>query len=237
MERENAALLTAFVLRGLPCHGLWNIPLFLVFSVMYLLTGTGDFELIALICKDPHLHIPMYLLVTRLSMAYDHYAAISKPLLYPVIKTKRLCAQLIVLSFVGGFLHAVIHERFLCRLTFCNSNVIYDFYCDVIPLLKISCTDPSINYLISFSFSVFSIPTILVSYTFVLFRVSKKKSEKGTRKAFSTCGAHLLSVCLYYDMILSLFYTVIIPVLNPMIYSLRNKQIIDFLKKMLKRKS
>ncbi|XP_028718021.1 olfactory receptor 183 [Peromyscus leucopus] len=190
------------------------------------------------------------------AMAYDRYAAICNPLLYPVIMTNRLCLRLLVLSFVGGFLHAVIHESFLFRLTFCNSNILYHFYCDVIPLLKISCTDPSLNYLIIFIFSgsvqVFTIMTVLISYTLVLFTILKKKSDKGVRKAFSTCGAHLLSVCLYYgpllfmyvhpassevddqDMILSLFYTVIIPVLNPIIYSLRNKQVIDSLKKMLK---
>ncbi|XP_075811067.1 olfactory receptor 5H17 [Microtus pennsylvanicus] len=190
------------------------------------------------------------------AMAYDRYAAICNPLLYPVIMTNRLCIRLLVLSFVGGFIHAVIHESFLFRLTFCKSNILYHFYCDVIPLLKISCTDPSLNYLIIFIFSgsiqVFSIMTILISYTFVLFTILKKKSDKGVRKALSTCGAHLLSVSLYYgpllfmyvhpasseaddqDMILSLFYTVIIPVLNPIIYSLRNKQVIDSLKKMLK---
>ncbi|XP_020007549.1 olfactory receptor 5H17-like [Castor canadensis] len=190
-------------------------------------------------------------------MAYDRYVAICKPLLYPMIMTNRLCVRLLVLSLVGGFLHAVIHESFLFRLTFCKSNIIDHFYCDVIPLLKISCTDPSINYLIIFVFSgsiqVFSILTILISYTFVLFTILTKKSEKGIRKAFSTCGAHLLSVSLYYgtllfmyvhpasseaddqDMIISLFYTVIIPVLNPIIYSLRNKQVLGSLKKMLKR--
>ncbi|XP_036059892.1 olfactory receptor 183-like [Onychomys torridus] len=190
------------------------------------------------------------------AMAYDRYAAICNPLLYPVIMTNRLCIRLLVLSFVGGFLHAVIHESFLFRLTFCNSNILYHFYCDVIPLLKISCTDPSLNYLIIFIFSgsiqVFTIMTVFISYTFVLVTILKKKSDKGVRKAFSTCGAHLLSVCLYFgpllfmyvhpassevddqDMVFSLFYTVIIPVLNPIIYSLRNKQVIDSLKRMLK---
>ncbi|XP_052595740.1 olfactory receptor 183-like [Peromyscus californicus insignis] len=190
------------------------------------------------------------------AMAYDRYAAICNPLLYPVIMTNRLCIRLLVLSFIGGFLHAVIHESFLFRLTFCNSNILYHFFCDAIPLLKISCTDPSLNYLMIFIFSgsiqVFTIMTVFISYTFVLFTILKKKSDKGIRKAFSTCGAHLLSVCLYYgpllfmyvhpasselddqDMFPSLFYTVIIPVLNPIIYSLRNKQVIDSLKKMLK---
>ncbi|XP_014439211.1 olfactory receptor 183-like, partial [Tupaia chinensis] len=186
-------------------------------------------------------------------MAYDRYVAICKPLLYPVIMTNRLCIRLIYLSFMGGIVHASIHEGFIFRLTFCNSNIIRHFYCDIIPLIKISCADPSINYLMLFIFSgsiqVFTIGTVLVSYSFVLFTILKKKSVKGIRKAFSTCGAHLLSVSLYYgpllfmyvrprssqaddeDMIASLFYTVIIPLLNPIIYSLRNKQVIDALKK------
>ncbi|XP_051006049.1 olfactory receptor 187 [Acomys russatus] len=191
------------------------------------------------------------------AMAYDRYVAICKPLLYPVLMTNGLCVCLIVLSFVGGIIHAVIHEGFLLRLTFCHSNVIHHFYCDIISMLKISCTDTSLNYLIVFIFSgsiqVFTISTILVSYTIILFTILKKKSAKGIKKAFSTCGAHLLSVSLYYgpllfmyvhpassavddqDMIDSLFYTVIIPVLNPIIYSLRNKQVIDSLTKLLKR--
>ncbi|XP_020006979.2 olfactory receptor 5H17-like [Castor canadensis] len=307
IEKENTTLLTTFVLTGLTCQPQWKILLFLVFLVIYLITIVGNLGLIALICNDPHLHIPMYFFLGNLAfvdtwlsstvtpkmllnliekgkniyfpecmiqffsfavsvttecfllavMAYDRYVAICKPLLYPVIVTTRLCIQLLVLSFVGGFIHAVIHESFLMRLNFCNSNIIYHFYCDVIPLLKISCNDPSINYLMLFIFSgsiqVFSIVTILISYTFVLFTILTKKSAKGMGKAFSTCGAHLSSVCLYYvpllfmyvhrgssqadnqDMIFSLFYTVIIPFLNPVIYSLRNKQVIDSLKKMLKR--
>ncbi|XP_003508916.1 olfactory receptor 187-like [Cricetulus griseus] len=191
------------------------------------------------------------------AMAYDRYAAICKPLLYPVIMTNRLCVRLLVLTFVTGILHASIHEGMLFRLTFCNSNIIHHFYCDVMPLLKISCTDPSLNYLIVFIFSgsiqVFTISTILGSYTLVLCTVLKKKSARGIKKAFSTCGAHLLSVSLYYgsllfmyllpasqkaqdeDMMDSVFYTVIIPVMNPIIYSLRNKQIKDSLEKFIKR--
>ncbi|XP_006164833.1 olfactory receptor 5H2-like [Tupaia chinensis] len=191
------------------------------------------------------------------AMAYDRYVAICKPLLYPMIMTNKLCIRLICLSFVGGFLHALLHESFLFRLTFCDSNIIHHFYCDIVPLLKISCTDPSINFLVIFIFSgsiqVFTIMTVLVSYSFVLFTILKKKSVKGIKKAFSTCGAHLLSVSLYYgpllfmyvrprspaadeeDMTDSLFYVVIIPLLNPIIYSLRNKQVIDSLTNVLKR--
>ncbi|XP_054338048.1 olfactory receptor 5H6 [Pongo pygmaeus] len=191
------------------------------------------------------------------TMAYDRSVAICKPLLYPAIMTNELCIWLLVLSFVGGLLHALIHEAFLFRLIFCNSNTIQHFYCDIIPLLKITCTDSSINFLMVFLFAgsvqVFTIGTILISYTLILFTILKKKSIKGIQKAVSTCGAHLLSVSLYYgplafkylgsaspqaddqDMMESLFYTVIVPLLNPMIYSLRNKQVIDAFTKMFKR--
>ena len=171
--------------------------------------------------------------------------------------TNRLCIWLLVLSFLGGLFHAIIHNAFLLRLTFCNSIIVNHFYCDIIPLFKISCTDPSINFLIVFIFAgsiqTFTISIVLVSYTLVFFTILKKKSLQGIRKAVSTCGAHLLSVSLYYGPLLfmyvlpgsaqendqnmmdSLFYTVIIPFLNPIIYSLRNKKVIDSLTKVLKR--
>ncbi|XP_032738157.1 LOW QUALITY PROTEIN: olfactory receptor 5H2-like [Lontra canadensis] len=307
MEKDNATFLTKLILTGLTYEPQWQIPLFLLFLVIYLLTIVGNLGLIALIWNDTQLHIPMYLFLGSLAlvdawlsstvspkmlvnffseskmislsecmihffsfaisvttecfllatMAYDRYVAICKPLLYPVIMSNTLCIQLILLSFLGGLLHAIIHTSFLFRLTFCNSIIVHHFYCDIIPLFKISCTDPSINYLIVFIFSgsiqVFTILTVLVSYTLVLFTILKKKSLQGIKKAFSTCGAHLLSVSLYYgpllfmyvrprsaqtdnqDMMDSLFYTIIIPMLNPMIYSLRNKKVIDSLRKMLKR--
>ncbi|XP_043451986.1 olfactory receptor 5H2-like [Prionailurus bengalensis] len=309
MGTKNATELKEFVLMGLTYQPEWQIPLFLVFLVIYLITIVGNLGLISLICNEPQLHIPMYFFLGNLAfvdvwisstvtpkmlvnffakgkmislsecmiqffsfvmsattecfllatMAYDRYVAICKPLLYPVIMTSRLSMQLLVSSFVGGLLHAIIHTGFLFRLTFCNSNIIHHFYCDIMPLFKISCTDPSINVLIVFIFSgsiqMFTILTVLVSYTSVLFTILKKKSLQGIRKAFSTCGTHLLSVSLYYgpllfmyvrpvsakaddqDMMDSLFYTVIIPVLNPIIYSLRNKKVIDSLRKMLKRKA
>ncbi|XP_052014521.1 olfactory receptor 187-like isoform X1 [Apodemus sylvaticus] len=190
------------------------------------------------------------------AMAYDRYVAICKPLLYPVIMTNRLCVRLLTLSFLGGFIHVLIHGVFLFQLSFCNTNINH-FYCDIMPLLKISCNDTSLNFLMIFIFSgsiqAFSILTILISYTLVLLSILKQKSIKSIKKAFSTCGAHLLSVSLYYgsllfmyvrpaspqvddqDMMDSVFYTVIIPVLNPIIYSLRNKQVKNSLEKFLKR--
>ncbi|XP_044625291.1 olfactory receptor 5H2-like [Equus asinus] len=307
MERENATLLTEFILTGLTYQPEWHIPLFLVFLLVYFITIVGNLVLIVLIWNDPQLHIPMYFFLGSLAfvdawisstvtpkmlvnffamhkiislsecriqffsfavsvttecfllatMAYDRFVAICKPLLYPVIMTSRLCLRLLVLSFLGGFLHAFIHIGFLFRLTFCKYNIIHHFYCDIMPLCRISCTDSSINVLMVFIFSgsiqVFTILTVLVSYTLVLFTILKRKSAQGIRKAFSTCGAHLFSVSLYYgpllfmylrpgsaqaddqDMADSLFYNVFIPLLNPIIYSLRNKKVIDSLAKMLKR--
>uniref|UniRef100_A0A286XN94 G-protein coupled receptors family 1 profile domain-containing protein n=1 Tax=Cavia porcellus TaxID=10141 RepID=A0A286XN94_CAVPO len=200
MEKKNVSLMTEFVLTGLTDHQGLQVPLFLVFLVIYLITIVGNLGLIVLIWNDPHLHTPIFfafafggtterfLLGT---MAYDHYISICKPLL------------LLFLSFVGGFLHSLIHKGILLRLTFCNSNIIHHFYCDIIPLFKISCTDPSINFLMVFilsgSIQVFTIVVVLVSYTLVVFTILKKNSLKGLRKAFSTCGAHLLSASFYYN--------------------------------------
>jgi olfactory receptor len=115
-----------------------------------------------------------------------------------MIVTDRLCIQLPTLSFVGVFIYVVIHLSVFFRLT-CKTNIIYHFYCDVIPLLKISCIDTSFNYLMLLIFSgsiqVFTIVNILVSYTFVLFTILKRKSEKRMRKEFSTCGAHPAHRC------------------------------------------
>ncbi|XP_036857615.1 olfactory receptor 5H2-like [Manis javanica] len=307
MDTKNVTVLTEVVLTGLTYQPEWEIPLFLLLLVIYLITIVGNLGLLILICYDPHLHIPMYLLLGSLAfvdawisstvtpkmlvnffvkskiislfacmtqlfsfsfsattecfllatMAYDRYVAICNPLLYPVIMTNRLCIWLLASSFVGGALHALIHIGLLFRLSFCKYNVIHHFYCDIMPLFKISCTDPLINVLMVFIFSgsiqLFTIFIVLVSYTLVLFTILKKKSVQGIKKAFSTCGAHLLSVSLYYgpllfmyvrpgsaqsddqDMVDSLFYTVIIPLLNPIIYSLRNKKVIDSQAKMLKR--
>uniref|UniRef100_A0A287BSW9 Olfactory receptor n=1 Tax=Sus scrofa TaxID=9823 RepID=A0A287BSW9_PIG len=309
METKNVTELTEVFLTGLTYPPAWQIPLVLLFLMLYLITIMGNLGLITLIYNDPHLHIPMYLFLANLAfvdtwlsstvtpkmlvniitkdkmislhecmvqffsfavsattecfllatMAYDRYVAICNPLLYPVIMTNRQCLRMLVSSFVGGLSHALIHTGFLLRLTFCNSNTIHHFYCDIMPLFKISCTDPSVNVLMIFIFSgsiqVFTILIVLVSYTRILFTILKKKSAQGIRKAFSTCGAHLLSVSLYYgsllfmyvrpgsaqaddqDAIDSLFYTVIIPFLNPIIYSLRNKKVKDSVRKVFEGKA
>ncbi|XP_024433939.1 olfactory receptor 5AC2 [Desmodus rotundus] len=190
-------------------------------------------------------------------MAYDRYVAICNPLLYPVLMSNRLCTRLITIAYAIGFMHPLIHVSLLLRLAFCRSNIIHYFYCEILQLFKISCNDPSINVLIIFIFAAFiqisTLMTIVISYTRVLFDILKKRSEKGRSKALSTCSAHLLSVSLYYgtliftylrpasgpaegqDKMYSLFYTIIIPLLNPFIYSLRNKEVIGALRRVAKK--
>ncbi|XP_051006415.1 olfactory receptor 5AC1-like [Acomys russatus] len=190
------------------------------------------------------------------AMAYDRYVAICNPLLYVVLMSKRLCTVFISISYIIGFLNPLVHVGLLFRLTFCRSNVIDHFYCEILPLYTISCTDPSLNILVIFIFAssiqISTSVTIVVSYAHVLFAVLNMKSEKGRRKAFFTCSAHLFSVSLFYgtllfmyvspgsasgkqkDKMYSLFYTVVIPLLNPFIYSLRNKEVLGALKKVIK---
>ncbi|CAH6792451.1 Olfr203 [Phodopus roborovskii] len=189
-------------------------------------------------------------------MAYDRYVAICNPLFYLVVMSNRVCTCLISVSYIIGFLHPLIHVGLLFRLTFCRSNIIDHFYCEILPLYTISCTDPSINALVVFIFAAviqaITFMSIIVSYTCVLFSILKTKSERGRSKAFSTCSAHLLSVSLFYgtlffmyvspgsgpskykDKMYSLFYTIVIPLLNPFIYSLRNKEVLGALRKLIK---
>ncbi|XP_062433641.1 olfactory receptor 5J3-like [Rhea pennata] len=186
-------------------------------------------------------------------MAYDRYVAICSPLLYSAVMTKRRCIQLVVGSYLGGVINSVIQMTFIIRLPFCNSNVINHFFCDVPPLLALSCTNTYINEMILFSLAgvieLSTISTILVSYVFISFTILRIHSAEGRQKAFSTCASHLTAVSMLYgttifmylrpsssyslnsDKVVSVFYTMVIPMLNPLIYSLRNKQVKDALRR------
>ncbi|XP_038622197.1 olfactory receptor 5K1-like [Tachyglossus aculeatus] len=192
------------------------------------------------------------------AMSYDRYVAIFNPLLYPVMMPKKLCIQMITGAFIAGNLHSIIHVGFLFRLTFCRSKMINHFFCDILPLLRLSCTDPYVNILMLFilsgSIQVFTITTVLVSYIRILFTILTIKSKEGRGRAFSTCASHFLSVSLFYgsllftyvwpgsmkeenkDILVAAFYTIVIPLLNPFIYSIRNKEVISVLRKIMKRK-
>ncbi|XP_047578625.1 olfactory receptor 5K1-like [Lutra lutra] len=190
------------------------------------------------------------------AMAYDRYVAICNPLQYHTMMSKKLCIQMTTGVYIAGNLHSMIHIGFLFRLTFCGSNQINHFFCDVFPLYRLSCVDPYVNEMVLFIFSgsiqVFTIVSVLISYLYILFTIFKMKSKEGRGKALSTCTSHFLSVSIFYGSLLfvylrphsvkeededipgAVFYTLVIPLLNPLIYSLRNKEVIKAMKKIIK---
>ncbi|XP_027776529.2 olfactory receptor 5T18-like [Marmota flaviventris] len=189
------------------------------------------------------------------AMAYDRYVAIYNPLLYSVSMSPRVYVPLIIASYVGGILHAILHTVATFSLSFCGSNVIRHIFCDIPPLLAISCSDTHINELLLFLFvssiEIVTILIVLISYGFILLAILKMHSAEGRKKVFSTCGSHLTGVSIYHgtilfmyvrpsssyalehDMIVSIFYTIMIPMLNPIIYSLRNKDVKEAMKRLL----
>ncbi|XP_012879537.1 PREDICTED: olfactory receptor 5K3-like [Dipodomys ordii] len=191
------------------------------------------------------------------AMAYDRYVAICNPLQYHTMMSKKLCIQMTTGAYIAGNLHPMIEVGLLFKLTFCRSHQIDHFFCDVLPLYRISCVDPYINELILFilagSIQVFTITIVLVSYFYILFTIFTMKSKGGRGKALSTCASHFLSVSMFYGSLLfmyaqpssinsgdknipvAIFYTVVIPLLNPFIYSLRNKEVISVLKRSMKK--
>ncbi|XP_049478092.1 olfactory receptor 1052 [Panthera uncia] len=191
-------------------------------------------------------------------MAYDCYVAIANPLLYSVVMSKRKCVGLVTGSFVGGMLNSLIHTISLGRLSFCGSNVVSHFFCDVPPLLKLSCSDTSKNELLLLTFSgVIAMATFLIvviSYIFIFITILRISSAAGRQKAFPTCASHLTSVTILYgtlsfsyiqpssqysveqEKVVSVFYTLVIPMLNPLIYSLRNKEVKDAVKRAIETK-
>uniref|UniRef100_A0A8D2D508 Olfactory receptor n=1 Tax=Sciurus vulgaris TaxID=55149 RepID=A0A8D2D508_SCIVU len=192
------------------------------------------------------------------AMAYDRYVAICSPLQYHSMMSKKLCVQMTTGAFIAGNLHSMIHVGLLLRLAFCGSHHINHFYCDILPLYRLSCVDPYVNELVLFVFAgsieVFTIGSVLISYVYIVFTVFKMKSKEGRIKAFSTCASHFLSVSLFYGSIFFMYirpnlleegdkdipagvlFTIIVPVLNPFIYSLRNTEVISVLRKILKKK-
>nr|XP_027780961.1 olfactory receptor-like protein OLF2 [Marmota flaviventris] len=180
-------------------------------------------------------------------MAYDRYVAICNPLLYTIAMSRRICTQLVAVAYLVGLVDSAIHTCLTFRLSFCNSNVINHFFCDIPPLLALSCSDTSINEIVMFTFIGcvvgLSIVTVLLSYSYIITTIFRMNSAEGRRKAFSTCASHLIAVAIFHgtllfmyfrpsssysmdtDKMASVFYTVVIPMLNPLIYSLRNKDV------------
>ncbi|KAF6131906.1 olfactory receptor family 5 subfamily AU member 1 [Phyllostomus discolor] len=192
------------------------------------------------------------------AMAYDRYAAICNPLLYAVTMSPEVCASLIAGSFSAGFLNSLIHTSCIFSLNFCGAHVVTHFFCDGPPILSLSCVDTSLCEILLFIFASFNLLsctlTILASYLLILITILRMNSTQGRFKAFSTCASHLTVVCLFYgstlfiylrprssyslaqDQRVAVIYTVVIPMLNPLIYSLRNKDVKEALKKLWGRK-
>ncbi|XP_068964107.1 olfactory receptor 5B12-like [Petaurus breviceps papuanus] len=294
---ENHSEVNEFIFLGLTDAPELQIPLFLIFTLVYIITLVGNLGMVALIFWDSHLHTPMYFFLSNLSlvdfgyssavtpkvmagfltgdkaisyngcatqlfffatfttvesfflasMAYDRHVAVCKPLYYSMTMTSSVCTRLAVGSYICGFMTSSVSVGDTFSLSFCDSNIVNHFFCDIPPLLALSCSDTHINEWVLFilgGFNIsFALMVIFTSYLFVLIAILRISSAEGRKKAFSTCASHLTAVSIFYgtiifmylqpssshsmdiDKMASMFYTVIIPMLNPLVYSLRNKEV------------
>ncbi|XP_037696342.1 olfactory receptor 8B3-like [Choloepus didactylus] len=191
------------------------------------------------------------------SMAYDRYVAICNPLLYNIAMSPNVCSTLIFGSYLMAFSSAMAHTRCMLRLTFCDANTINHYFCDILPMLQLSCTSTYVNKLVLFIMGGINIImpslTIFISYGFILSSILHVNSTEGRSKAFSTCSSHIIAISLFFGSgsfanlqpsstttnegkIPSIFYTNVVPMMKPLIYSLRNKDVILAMRKTLSRR-
>ncbi|XP_014648592.1 PREDICTED: olfactory receptor 5B12-like [Ceratotherium simum simum] len=294
---KNISEVTEFILVGLTHALQMQVPLFIIFTLIYFITLVGNLGMIMLILLDSRLHTPMYIFLSNLSlvdcvyasavtpkvmvefltgdkiisynacaaqmfffaafatsesfllasMAFDRQAAVCKPLHYTTTMTSTVCALLVTGSYICGLLQSSIHVAFTFHLSFCHSNVVNHFFCDIPPLLALSCSDIRTNEIVLFTLGAlnisFTLFVILNSYLLIFIAILRIHSAEGQKKAFSTCASHLSSVSIFYgttifmylqpssshsmdtDKMASVFYSMIIPMLNPLVYSLRNKEV------------
>ncbi|XP_004781724.2 olfactory receptor 8J2-like [Mustela putorius furo] len=190
------------------------------------------------------------------AMAYDRYVAICNPLLYMVVVSPQMCILLVSLTYLYSLTTALTVSSCVFSMSYCSSNEINHFYCDNVPLLALSCSDTYLPETAVFTFSgtnlFFSMIIVLTSYFNIVLAILRIRSSEGRRKAFSTCASHMMAVTVFYgtllfmylqsrtnhsldtDKMASVFYTLVIPMLNPLINSLRNKDVKDALKRFLK---
>lgn len=188
-------------------------------------------------------------------MAFDRYVAICHPLRYTIIMNWKVCIYVVIGIWITGVLLANVHVLSLFRLSFCGPSGINHFFCELPPVLKLSCTDTTFNQYLMLVTDIFlgfgCFLLTLVSYIYIVSSILKIRSTKGKKKAFSTCSSHVMVVTLFYssviytyvrppsvyldiDKIVAVLYTVITPMLNPLIYSLRNKDVKEAFKKLLR---
>ncbi|XP_043831328.1 olfactory receptor 13C7-like isoform X1 [Dromiciops gliroides] len=179
-------------------------------------------------------------------MAYDRYVAICNPLRYTIIMNMRVCVQLAALSWIVGSINSLLQTILALRLSFCGNNIIDHFFCEILAVLKLACVDISLNAFVMMVAVVLVTLTpvllIFISYVFILATILRLNSAEGRKKAFSTCSAHLTVVIIFYgtilfmyskpkakdpdsDKLIALFYSAVTSMLNPIIYSLRNKEV------------
>ncbi|XP_008561686.1 PREDICTED: olfactory receptor 5L1-like [Galeopterus variegatus] len=188
-------------------------------------------------------------------MAYDRFVAICNPLLYMVSMSQKLCRELVSCCYLCGLVCSLIHLCLALEIPSYRSNVINHFFCDLPPLLSLACSDVTMNEVLLFTVATFNetmnTVIILTSYLFIIITILKMHSAEGRHKAFSTCASHLTAIIVFHGTILFIYcrpssgnggdadkvatvlYTVVIPMLNPLIYSLRNKDVKEALRKVV----
>ncbi|XP_006997611.2 olfactory receptor 5D18-like [Peromyscus maniculatus bairdii] len=193
--------------------------------------------------------------ILLVAMAYDRFVAICSPLLYTVTMSQKVCISLVVGSYAWGLTCSLTMTCSAVQLSFVGFNVIDHFFCEFASLLALSCSDTHFNQILLFSLStvnaISTLLIILLSYMFILVTILKMQSSSGRHKAFSTCASHLATITIFYGTILflysvpnsknskltfkvaSLFYTLVIPMVNPLIYSVRNKDVKDTIRKIM----
>ncbi|KAM9067893.1 olfactory receptor 4K14-like [Sarcophilus harrisii] len=301
MEGVNQSAVSEFVLLGLTDSWELQICLFLLFSVIYLTTVSGNILIITTVITDTRLHSPMYFLLANLSfvdlwlssvtipktiidffrdsktisfetcmwqvvfvhfagggemvllvtMAYDRYVAICKPLHYKTIMSQQRCICLVVISWAIGLVHSISQLIMIVDLPFCGPREIDSFFCDLPLVIELACMDTSVLGLLVNADSGFLATTcfilLLISYTYILLTV-RHHSTDGVYKALSTCTAHIMVVVIFFvpcifiylcplnipsvDKFLAVFYAVFTPLLNPAIYTLRNKEMKEAMKRL-----
>ncbi|XP_068935874.1 putative olfactory receptor 8G2 [Petaurus breviceps papuanus] len=307
MDANNHSTESQFFLKGLTDDTTFQLPLFILFLLIYSVSVVGNMDMILLIVLNS-LHTPMYYFIRNLSFidlchstvitpkmlvnfvseknaisyhecmdqlyfflifaiaechmlavkAYDRYVAICSPLLYNVLMNSQVCSWLMAGVCFLAVAGSTVHMGFMHTVLFCKANVINHYFCDLLPLLSLSCSSTYVNELLVLCLSTFNILTptliILTSYIFIITSILRIQSPEGRFKAFTTCSSHIAAVALTFGSAMivylqpssvhslaqgkvsSIFYTTVLPMLNPLIYSLRNKDVKIALRKTLRKR-
>ncbi|XP_008561246.1 PREDICTED: olfactory receptor 5D18-like [Galeopterus variegatus] len=294
-DEKNKSSVDKFILLGFSEYPRLQMPLFLVFLVIYTVILVGNVGIVVVIKMNPKLHTPMYFFLSHVSfldicystvfipklleilvmedrtisftgcmlqfflscesviaemlmlavMAYDRFVAVCNPLLYTVAMSPKLCVLLVAGSYTWGGLCSLTLTCSLLELSYCGHNIIDHFACEFSAILSVSCSDPYFSQMACLVISTFnelcSLLIILASYVFIVVTIMKMPSTGGLRKAFSTCASHLTAITNSESRkllvkVATVLFIVMIPMLNPLIYSLRNKDVKETLRRLINSK-